>query len=292
VLNFPLRITGWFFAQLPRAAAASSRIESLLATDPQIADPAASVPLPSGRGEVRLCDVHFSYPGVETPVLRGLDLVIPGGTSVAIVGATGAGKSTLALLLPRFYDVDKGAVTLDGIDVRQVALDELRREVAVVFQESFLFSASVADNISLGDSSAASEQVRLAARLAQAHDFITELPDGYDTMVGERGHSLSGGQRQRIALARALVRDPRILILDDATSSVDAVVEADMLAALEQVMQGRTTIIIAHRTSTLALVDRVVFVADGAVVAVGTHRELLERVPRYAEVLAQEAARR
>jgi ATP-binding cassette subfamily B protein len=247
--------------------------------------------LPPGRGEVRFCDVRFTYPGTEAEVLRGLDLVIPGGTSAAIAGSTGAGKSTLAHLIPRFHDVTGGTVTIDGVDVRRLALDELRREVAVVFQESFLFSASVAENISLGDPSAGPEQIRLAARLAQAHDFISQLPDGYDTVVGERGHSLSGGQRQRIALARALVRDPRILILDDATSSVDAVVEAEMLAALEQVMRGRTTIIIAHRTSTLALVDRVVFLADGTVAAVGAHRELLERVPRYAEVLAQEVAR-
>jgi ATP-binding cassette subfamily B protein len=290
VLNFPLRITGWFFAQLPRAAAAASRIEALLETDPGIVDPPDPVPLPPGRGEARFCDVSFSYPD-GPKVLQGLDLVIPGGTSVAVVGATGAGKSTLAHLLPRFHDADAGTVTIDGVDVRRVTLDELRREVAVVFQESFLFSASVADNISVGDSSAGPEHIRLAARLAQAHDFIAELPDGYDTLVGERGHSLSGGQRQRVALARAVVRDPRILILDDATSSVDAIVEAEMLAALEQVMQGRTTIIIAHRTSTLALVDRVVFLEDGAVRAVGTHQDLLERVPRYAEVLAQEAAR-
>jgi ATP-binding cassette subfamily B protein len=291
VLNFPLRITGWFFAQVPRAGAAAARIQSLLATAPSIADPERPSPLRQGTGEVRFSGVHFAYPGGEE-VLRGVDLLIPGGGSVALVGATGAGKSTLAHLVPRFHDVERGVITLDGTDVRSVRLDELRSEVAVVFQETFLFSASVRDNIAFGDAGASDEQIRLAARLAQAHRFICDLPDGYDTVVGERGHSLSGGQRQRVALARAVVRDPRVLILDDATSSVDAIVEAEMLAALEQVMAGRTTIIIAHRTSTLDLVDQVVFLEDGRVAAVGSHRELVRSVPRYSEVLAQvEAAR-
>jgi ATP-binding cassette subfamily B protein len=285
MLNFPLRIAGWFFAQLPRATAAASRIQTLLAEDPEIAEPSDPRPLPPGRGEVRFHDVAFSYGGPA--VLRGVDLTIPGGTSVAVVGATGSGKTTLSHLVPRFRDVDRGAITLDGVDVRTVSLDELRREVAVVFQETYLFSASVRENIAFGDPTASDEQIRLAARLAQAHDFITDLPDGYDTVVGERGHSLSGGQRQRVALARAVLRDPRVLILDDATSSVDAIVEAEMLAALEQVMQGRTTIIIAHRTSTLAIVDQVVFLDEGRIAAIGTHADLLQRVPRYGEVLAQ-----
>jgi ATP-binding cassette subfamily B protein len=287
VLNFPLRITGFFFAQLPRAAAAATRIETLLAEDPGIAEPARPAALRPGPGEVRFSDVQFGYPG-GPEVLRGFDLLIPGGSSVALVGATGAGKTTVAHLLPRFHDVTEGAITLDGCDVRRLSLEELRREVALVFQETFLFSASVGENIAFGHPEATEEQIHLAARLAQAHEFIVGLPDGYDTVVGERGHSLSGGQRQRVALARAVLRDPRVLILDDATSSVDAVVEAEMLAALERVMQGRTTIIIAHRTSTLDLVDRVVFVDDGRVVAVGTHRELAVRVPRYSQVLAQQ----
>ncbi len=276
---------------MPRAAAASTRIQSLLSEAPEIADPTQPVALPPGRGEVRFRDVHFAYPG-SAPVLGGIDLIVPGGTSVALVGPTGAGKTTIAHLVPRFRDVDGGSITLDGADVRSVALEELRREVAVVFQETFLFSATVKDNIAFGDPNASDEQVRLAARLAQAHDFICDLPDEYDTTVGERGHSLSGGQRQRIALARAVLRDPRVLILDDATSSVDALVEAEMLAALEQVMRGRTTIIVAHRTSTLALVDQVVFVDEGRIAAIGPHLELLATVPRYGEVLAQEEARR
>jgi ATP-binding cassette subfamily B protein len=287
VLVFPLRITGWFFAQLPRAGAAATRIQVLLAEAPEITSSPDPRRLPDGNGEVRFAAAGFSYPG-GPPVLKSVDLVIPAGTSAALVGSTGSGKTTLAHLIPRFYDATSGAVSLDGVDVRSVPLDDLRREVALVFQETFLFSATVRENIVFGNPAATDDQVRLAARLAQAHGFICELPEAYDTVVGERGHSLSGGQRQRVALARAVLRDPRVLILDDATSSVDAIVEAEMLAALEHVMEGRTTIIIAHRTSTLSLVDRVVFLDEGEIVAVGSHEEMLRTVPRYAEVLAQE----
>jgi ABC-type multidrug transport system fused ATPase/permease subunit len=224
-------------------------------------------------------------------VLDGVNLVVPGGASLALVGATGSGKTTIAHLIPRFHDAASGAVLIDGVDVRDLALDDLRSEVAVVFQETFLFSASLRDNIAVGDPTAPDEQIRAAARLAKAHDFICDMSDGYDTVVGERGLSLSGGQRQRVALARAVVRDPRVLILDDATSSVDAVVEAEIQAALRRVMEGRTTIIVAHRSSTLALVDQVAFVEDGRVVAVGAHDELLATVPRYGEVLASAESR-
>ncbi len=289
VLVFPLRITGWFFARLPRAAAAGTRIHELLRTAPDIADPRSPAVIPPGPGEVRFAGVDFAYPG-GPPVLRGVDLVVPGGTSVALVGPTGSGKTTLAHLVPRFYDPTNGAVLLDGADLRSVRTADLRNEVAVVFQDTFLFSASVRDNIAFGAPDATDSQVRLAARLAQAHGFIADLPDGYDTVIGERGHSLSGGQRQRVTLARAVLRDPRVLILDDAMSSVDALVEAEIQAALEEVMRGRTTIVIAHRTSTLALVDRVVFIDAGAVQAVATHAELLASHPRYGEVLASEEA--
>jgi len=285
VMVLPLMITGWFFANLPRSAAAASRIDTLLATDPQIEEPRQPVVLGDGPGEIRFEKVVFAYPGNDE-VLGGVDLVVPGGTSIGLVGATGAGKTTLAHLIPRFYDVTSGAVRIDGVDVRDLGLDQLRNEVAVVFQETFLFSASIEDNIRVGDPSASDERIRSAARLAKAHEFICEMPDGYQTVVGERGATLSGGQRQRVSLARGVVRDPRILVLDDATSSIDAVVEAEIQAALRQVMAGRTTVIVAHRTSTLALVDNVAFLEDGKVVAFGPHENLLRDIPRYAEVLA------
>ena len=285
-LQFPLRITGWFFAELPRAAASASRVTDLLRTAPDIRDSASATTLPDGPGEVRLAAVSFAYPD-GPPVLDGVDLHIPGGSSVALVGSTGSGKTTLAYLLPRFYDPTGGSVRIDGVDINQVLIDDLRSEVALVFEETFLFSATIAENIAFGNPDATEDQVRLAARLAKAHEFITALQDGYETLVGERGYSLSGGQRQRIALARAILRDPRILILDDATSSVDAITEGEIRAALEKVMEGRTTIIIAHRTSTLTLADRVILLDEGRVVAAGPHEELLAAVPRYREVLAE-----
>lgn len=285
VMVMPLMITGWFFANLPRSAAAAARIDSLLVTAPEISETRHPRHLEPGRGEVRFSSVSFSYPD-GTSVLDDVNILIPGGTSVGFVGATGSGKSTIAHLIPRFYDVTQGSITIDGIDVRDLRLDELRGEVAVVFQESYLFSASIEDNIRVGDPMASDERVRSAARLAKAHEFICGLPDGYATVVGERGSTLSGGQRQRVSLARGVVRDPRVLILDDATSSVDAIVEAEIQEALKQVMSGRTTVIIAHRTSTLALVDNVVFIEGGSVVAFGSHDELLATVPRYSEVLA------
>ncbi len=285
VMVLPLLITGWFFANLPRSAAAASRIDALLETAPEIVEAKKPVRLRPGPGEVRFRHVSFTYPD-GTEVLSNVDLVIPGGSSIGLVGATGSGKSTIAHLIPRFYDATVGTIMIDGVDIREMELDELRSEVAVVFQESYLFSASIEDNIRVGDPMASDERVRSAARLARAHEFICSFDDGYGTVVGERGSTLSGGQRQRVSLARGVVRDPRVLILDDATSSVDAIVEAEIQAALRQVMAGRTTVIIAHRTSTLALVDNVAFIEDGRVVAFGPHDELLETVPRYVEVLA------
>lgn len=289
ILNFPLRITGWFMAELPRASAASARIVELLDEAPNIVDPPVPVAFPSGGGSLVFSNVSFSYPD-GPPVLDGLDLEIPAGTSVALVGATGSGKTTLAYLLPRYYDVSAGVVTIDGIDIRSVSVAELRRQVSVVFEDSFLFSRSIRDNIAFGCPDATDEEVRSAAVLARADGFIAELDEGYDTVVGERGYSLSGGQRQRISLARAVLRSPRVLILDDATSSVDAVTEEEIRAALRQVMEHRTTIIIAHRPSTLLLADRVVFIDEGKVAATGSHEELLESSPRYAEVLADTMA--
>ncbi len=289
LLVFPLRMSGFFFAQAPRAAAAGSRVMDFLKTAPDIEDPARPEPLHDGPGEVRFHDVSFRYEG-GPGVLDGLELTIPGGTSVALVGSTGSGKSTMAYLIPRFYDVDRGTVTIDGVDVRKVTLADVRSAVALVFEDTFLFSATIRENIAFGNPEATDEQVRLAARLAQAHQFILDTPDGYETPVGERGYSLSGGQRQRIALARAVLRDPRVLILDDATSSVDAITEEEIRGALQTVMAGRTTIIIAHRTSTLTLADRVILLEEGRVKAAGTHARLLATEPRYAEILAETIA--
>ena len=288
VLNFPLRITGFFLAELPRASAAAVRIRDLLSTAPEVTDPERPAPMPKGRGRLCFEGVSFSYPDGPS-VLDGFDLVMEPGKSVALVGPTGSGKSTVAYLLPRFYDPTEGSIRMDGTDIRELALEDLRSAVAVAFEEPFLFSATVRENIAFGAPDATDEQVRLAARLASADGFILDLPDGYDTTVGERGFSLSGGQRQRIALARAVIRDPRVLILDDAMSSVDATTEQEIRESLGTVMEGRTTIIIAHRPATLALADEVVFLDAGHVAAVGPHERLLADVPRYAEVLAETA---
>ena len=260
----------------------------LLDREPQIVTPPGAPPLPEGRGRVELRGVPFAYEGASAPALRDIDLTVEAGTTVALVGATGSGKSTLVQLLGRLYDVTEGAVLIDGADVREVDLTSLRDEIAVVDDDPFLFSASVARE----------HRLRAAGRLATRRSswrpsarrrpgFIAELPNGYDTRVGERGLTLSGGQRQRVAIARALLADPRILVLDDATSSVDASTEQAIKAALREVMAGRTTFVIAHRLSTIALADDIVVLEDGAIVARGTHGQLLERSELYAEIAAK-----
>jgi len=285
-LIFPLRMTAFLVAQASRASASAARVYEVLATSPAIVDRPGARPLPDGPGEVRFEDVRFGYlPGA--PVLRGLDLVVPAGESVALVGSTGSGKSTIARLVARFYDVEGGRVVLDGVDVRDLRLDDVRRAVGIVFEDTFLFSDSVHANIALADPAAPIERVEAAARLAGADEFIADLPAGYRTVLGEQGFSLSGGQRQRVAIARAILADPRILILDDATSSVDPTKEHEIRGALEEVMAGRTTIVIAHRAATVVLADRVVLLDDGRVVDEGTHEELLRTSARYREVLAQ-----
>jgi ATP-binding cassette subfamily B protein len=287
----PMRIVGQNVAQAARAVASASRIERSLRSERAIVDPPHPRHLPDrGAGEVRFEGVQFRY-GNGPLVLDGLDLVLRGGESVAIVGATGSGKSTVARLVPRLYDVEAGSVTVDGVDVRAVALNELRSAVGVVFEETFLFTGTVRSNIAFAAPGAPMEAVRRAARLAGAEEFIDALPHGFDTEIGEHGYSLSGGQRQRIAIARAVVADPRVLILDDATSSVDPTKEFEIRAALQEVMAGRTTLIIAHRPATIALADRVVLLDGGRIVADGTHAGLLAGSERYRQVLAQAAER-
>jgi len=263
-----------------QARAGLERIFQLLDLPAAIADAPDSTDLPELRGDIRFSNVHFRY-GDGDPVLKGVDLHIAPGERVAIVGPSGSGKSTLAMLVPRFYDPTEGAVLVDGYDVRRVTLRSLRRQVGVVFEDSFLFSDSVRSNIAYGRPDATDEQIEAAARAAQAHEFIEELPRGYDTAIGERGLTLSGGQRQRIALARAILYNPRILILDDATSAIDARVEAAVHDALRGIMAGRTTLLIAHRQSTLHLADRIVVLDGGVVAEEGTHDELIARSSLY-----------
>ena len=294
LLIWPLRMLGMIIAQSQRAAASAQRVDAVLATEPAVVSPSRPTALPAGGtdghhglGAVRFEDVTFRYePGAAQPVLDHLVLDIAPGESVALVGATGSGKSTVARLIPRFYDVETGRVTLDGVDTRDLDLVQLRRSVGLVFEDTFLFSSTIAENIAFADAEATDDRIHAAARLAGAHDFIVELPDGYATEIGERGFSLSGGQRQRIAIARAILADPRVLILDDATSSVDPTKEHEIRDALTEVMRDRTTIVIAHRPATVALADRVVLIDDGRAVAEGTHESLLATSAAYRQVLA------
>src|SRR6202042_648920 len=243
------------------------------------------VALSPGTPDIELEDVSFGYLPSE-PVLRGLSLRVRPGETLALVGTSGSGKSPISLLLPRFYDVSGGAIRVGGHDVRELTLESLRASIGLVMEDSFLFSDSIRDNIAYGRPDATLGQVMAAARAAEAHDFITSLPDGYDTVIGEQGLTLSGGQRQRVSLARALITDPAILILDDATSAIHAGIEAQIHATLRQVMAGRTTLLIAHRRSTLQLADRIAVLDEGRLVDEGTHEELTARCPLYRLLLA------
>jgi ATP-binding cassette, subfamily B, bacterial len=283
MLVMPLRMLGMWIGQAQRAVASGERIFEILDEPEEVSDPTDAMPLPAGPGEVTFEGVSFGY-DPERPVVEDVDLHIAAGRTVALIGPTGSGKTTLAALVPRFYDATEGRVLVDGIDVRRLVRRSLRSEIGVISQDPFLFSASIRDNIALGMPDAPFDAVEAAAQAAQAHDFVLELPHGYDTVVGERGITLSGGQRQRIAIARALLIDPRILVLDDATASVDATTEAKIRAGLREVMRGRTTIIIAHRLSTIALADEVVVIDHGRVAARGTQAELLETSPVFREI--------
>ncbi len=273
LLISPAQVIGWLTGLAQRAVASGARVYEIMDAPIEMVERADAAPLASVRGEVRFEGVSFSY--VDRPVLEHIDLDVPAGRTIALVGHTGCGKTTLTNLVPRFYDAAEGRVLVDGHDVRDVRLDDLRRHIGVVTQDPFLFSTTVADNIRFGRPDASDALVHEAAERAQAATFIEALPDGYATVVGERGLTLSGGQRQRIAIARALVLDPQILILDDATSSVDAETEFKIRRALVEVMKGRTTFIIAHRPSTISLAEEIVVMADGRIVERGTHRELI-----------------
>ncbi|HVD06390.1 MAG TPA: ABC transporter ATP-binding protein [Gemmatimonadaceae bacterium] len=290
MLVWPLRVLGQRVTTLQKAVGASARISEVLDAEPQLRDPRHPEVLERPvRGDVRLSGVQFGHEGGH-PVLDGLDLHVAPGESVALVGATGSGKSTVAGLLARLYDPDAGSVSLDGHDVRELRISDVRGAVALVFEETFLFTDTVRENIRFARPDAHDEDVERAAELAGAAAFIADLPDGYDTLLGERGFSLSGGQRQRVAIARAILADPAVLVLDDATSAVDATKEHEIRAALTTVMSGRTTLVIAHRPATIALADRVAVLEGGRIVEQGTHAELLRSSLRYRALLALEDA--
>jgi ATP-binding cassette subfamily B protein len=285
MLISPMRTLGVFLGMSQRAIASGARIFQILDRAPEMTVPEGAPALPPGEGHVELRGVSVTYEGTSEPALRDIDLDVPAGTTIALVGTTASGKTTLVSLIPRLYDATAGHVLVDGADVREVQLDSLRHATALVTDDPFLFSASVHENIAYARPDASRADVEEAARRAQAHEFVTALPDGYDTLIGERGLTLSGGQRQRLAIARAILADPRILILDDATSSVDASTEQEIKGALREVMRGRTTFVIAHRLSTIALADEIAVLEHGRLAARGTHDELVEVSDLYHEIV-------
>ena len=280
LLLWPLRITAWFLSEIPSSVTAGNRILDLLNESPSIVDGSSDETFPeTGNGSLRFSNVDFRYG--DDKIFDNLSFEIEGKKTVAIVGSTGSGKSTLAYLLPRLYDIESGKIEIDGVDIHNVKLDELRSQVSLAFEESFLFSNSARENISLGSDEASQEQVENAALIARAHEFIAQLPESYETKVGERGYGLSGGQRQRIALARAILRKPRILILDDALSAVDASTEEEIRNELKQVMSNMTTLIITNRVPTIELCDEVIFLENGKVRGQGSHNKLIEEIQSY-----------
>ena len=280
LLVWPLRITAWFLSEIPSSVAAGNRILELLSEVPLIVDNIETKNLPKdGNGSLSFKDINFKYGNDK--IFDNLTFEIEGKKTVAIVGATGSGKSTLAYLLPRLYEAESGSIEIDGVDITELKLDELRSNVSLAFEESFLFSNTARENISLGSENLSQEEIENAALIARAHEFISQLPESYETKVGERGYGLSGGQRQRIALARAIIRKPRILILDDALSAVDASTEEEIRNELKSVMKNMTTLIITNRVPTIELCDEVVFLENGKVKAQGIHTNLLEEVESY-----------
>jgi ATP-binding cassette subfamily B protein len=285
MLAGPMRTLGVSLGMAQRAVASGARVFEILDREPRLTAPRGAPDLPPGGGRVRMQGVDFTYDGDGgQPTLRGIDLDVPAGHTVAVVGATGSGKTTLVMLIPRLYEATAGTVSIDGMDVRNVDVASLRHEIALVSDDAFLFSASLRENIAYARPDAGAEELEAAARRAGLAELIEDLPDGYDTLVGERGLTLSGGQRQRVAIARALLISPRILILDDATSSVDATTEGRIKDALGEVMEGRTTFVIAHRMSTISLADEVIVLDAGRIVARGAHEELVEESALYREI--------
>ncbi len=285
---FPLGQLGFIISLMAQAGASAGRIFEILDARSEITDRPDAQPLPAIRGEVSFRDVTFRYLGNNEPVLKSVSFDAHPGQTIALLGATGSGKTSIINLIPRFYDVAEGQVLIDGHDVRAVTIDSLRSQIGIVLQETNLFSGTIRDNIAFGRPDATNEQVEAAARAASAHDFILSFPQGYATPVGERGATLSGGQKQRIAIARALLLDPRLLILDDSTSSVDLATEAAIQRALDNLMDGRTSIVIAQRISTVVKADQILVLERGQIVARGTHTELLEDSPIYAEIYASQ----
>jgi ATP-binding cassette subfamily B protein len=288
ILVFPIEELAWILAMAEEAETAAGRVWEVFDTEPLIADRPNATTLPVARGEVRFEGVTFTYPGTNKTVLRGLDLEIHPGETLALVGATGAGKTTVASLLVRLHDTTGGRVTLDGHDIRDVTLRSLRAQIGFAFEEPTLFSASVRENLLIGHPDATEADIEAALAIAQA-SFAYDLPWGLDTRIGEQGLSLSGGQRQRLALARAIVGRPRVLVLDDPLSALDVHTEARVEQALRPILADRTALVVVHRPSTIALADRAALMDHGRIIATGTHRELLASEPRYAAILSQAA---
>ncbi len=290
LLAWPTMAMGWMLSILQRGRAAMKRLDHILETPPDITDGADARPLAAVSGRIEFRDVDFAYnaPDNGHAVLKGVSFVLEAGQKLALVGRTGAGKSTIAMLLPRLFDVSDGRVLLDGRDVRSIPLAQLRSNIGVVPQDPFLFSSSVRENIAFGADNADDRAIREAARIAGLDGDIARFPRGYETIVGERGITLSGGQKQRLTLARALLTDPRVLVLDDALSSVDTRTERSILRALEQASRGRTCIVIAHRVSTIADADLIAVVADGSIIELGDHRSLMARDGLYADLFRRQ----